>query len=293
MEDRKPTAIVREDRTDTLIAVLTFWGMAKAWFLNSDKDETLWQIHLEHTQQNYTQCAILSGIQKFLKSESHEMQEVTDFRSLEEHAHITVLNHVLEAAPDDQHVDTLDFTPGKPVFYVHHRSLEQFFRILRDTLQYRNQRKKGKQKLPYLLLHCNSPNSFSKLPTPPAPWKVLEQNTPNTRVQDIFKLPPPRGTRHTKCNLTKRNGKYRLTFHAGLFDQPQMFRQHFSGKHDYEAGLLLCVKNDQKGRATVVSTLTDVLHNAPICLRHQLKSHQDDFLIWLLTQETLCLKEDT
>ena len=72
-----------------------------------------------------------------------------------------------------------------------------------------------------------------------------------------------------------------------------MFRQHFSGKHDYEAGLLLCVKNDQKGRATVVSTLTDVLHNAPICLRHQLKSHQDDFLIWLLTQETLCLKEDT
>ena len=124
MEDRKPTAIVREDRTDTLIAVLTFWGMAKAWFLNSDKDETLWQIHLEHTQQNYTQCAILSGIQKFLKSESHEMQEVTDFRSLEEHAHITVLNHVLEAAPDDQHVDTLDFTPGKPVFYVHHRFLE-------------------------------------------------------------------------------------------------------------------------------------------------------------------------
>ena len=282
------SADVPEDTSDTLLAILTFWGMADAWFLNSDQHEKLWQVHLQHTQPSYTHASILSGIQKFLASEQHGMQGVSDFQSLEQHAHITVLNHTLEANSAKQ-ADASENIPTKPVFYVHQKSLEQFFRFLHNMLEYRHRRKQAKQELPRLLLHCNSPNNYAKLATPPPPWTVLPFNAPNTKVEEIFKLPPPRGTRHTTCNVTKSNGKYMMTFHGGLFDQPQIFEGHNIEKHEYEAGLLLCVKNDQKGREAVIKTLATILQHTPVCLQHRFKNHRDDFLSWLLTQETLSL----
>ncbi|CAE7879709.1 hypothetical protein AK812_SmicGene43284 [Symbiodinium microadriaticum] len=130
------SADVPEDTSDTLLAILTFWGMADAWFLNSDQHEKLWQVHLQHTQPSYTHASILSGIQKFLASEQHGMQGVSDFQSLEQHAHITVLNHTLEANSAKQ-ADASENIPTKPVFYVHQKSLEQFFRFLHNMLEYR------------------------------------------------------------------------------------------------------------------------------------------------------------
>ncbi|CAE6968150.1 unnamed protein product, partial [Symbiodinium sp. CCMP2456] len=268
-----------EDKQDPMLT----W--ADTWFLHSDQHETLWQVHLQHTQPSYTHISILSGIRKFLASGQHGMQGVRDFQSLEEHAKITVLNHAL-GANSAEHTHASENIPTKPVFYVHQKSLNQFFRFLRDMLEYEHQRKQIKQELPHMLLHCNSPNSYAKLSAPPAPWTVLPYNTPNTRVEEIFKLPPPRGTRHTKCNVTKSNGKYMLTFRGGLFDQPQMFERHNTEKRQYEAGLLLCVKNDQKGRGAVIKTLATILQHAPICLQHRLKNHRDDFLSWRRFTET-------
>ena len=88
---------------------------------------------------------------------------------------------------------------NKPVFYVHQKSLEQFFRFLHNMLEYRHRRKQAKQELPRLLLHCNSPNNYAKLATPPPPWTVLP-----------FKRTQHQSRRNIQATTTQRNPPHHM-----------------------------------------------------------------------------------